>query len=529
MKRDGSGPKVEVCPAYAALGDVERPDAQAIEVIAMIEQDVVAVRHLAVGAARPAAWRPAACVALFAIAAAVAIGTYALGAAGRGERLPVALDPIAFAVLAAAIVFSAIALGRRAQARVSPRFELGTGGDFALSGVDDSVPLVEIDPEPVLIVPAGGRVVAWPQGGPPAMREGPTRTRIARGVRYAVDVGPARFLVASVPAPRRHAAPLFSFGPGLRAFTGGSAVAHAMLIGILFLVPPSAAMLTGDTMGRARLSLPTRTIPINVDEILRKSGPPTTASAGGKRDASEGGKGGAGKPGPTGGSPGKSAPGRGARPVPIYDPHSAGILGLLQKQEGTNLGSLFRRGSALSDEAQAALDGMGGHTRAEGLGDGGDAFGARGRLAGAGPGRGGPGFELGGYDTGPRGGRRGPQVAWAAHKPTGPEVLPGFVDRLSGGLDKDLIRRTIRKHVNEVKFCFERAVERDRSIDHGRVVVEFTILADGRVASSHAAQSSFASTAIGGCIAEAVQRWDFPSSQGVSVVSYPFRLALSGE
>lgn len=214
--------------------------------------------------------------------------------------------------------------------------------------------------------------------------------------------------------------------------------------------------------------------------------------------------------------------------MPIYDPRTSGILGLLQKQEGTNVGSLFRRGSALGDDALAALDGMGGHTRADGLGDGGDAYGVKGPVPGWGPGAGGKAFELGEYSTGPKGGRRGGPVAALTRGPaTGPEVIIDPILELKGGLDKDLIRRTIRKHVNEVKFCFERAVERDRSIDHGRVVVEFTILADGRVASAHAAQSSFASTAVGGCIAGAVQRWEFPTSHGVSIVSYPFRLALS--
>ena len=534
MQRDRS-PKVEVCPAYVALGDVERPDARAIEVIAMVEEDVVCVRHLVVGAPPPAAWRPAAIVAAVAIACAVAIGAIALRAAARGERLPVVLDPVAAFVLLAAVVASAIALGRRADARAAPRFELGADADFPLPCTADGsgtvavpVSLVEVTPEPVLTVPAGGRVTAWPEAGQPESHAGPLRTRVAVGVRYTVDLGVARFLITSVAAPKRHAAPLLELGPGLRSFAGGSAALHAILLGILFLVPPSAAVLTGDTLGASRFSLPTRTIPFNVVEILRQQGGDRGTPPGDKSGpAAAGGRAGAGRPGPVGGSPGKSPPWRSARPVPSYDPRSAGILGLMQRQEGTNLGSLFRRGSALGNDAQAALDGMGGTTRADGLGDGGDAFGAKGPLPTAGPGRGGKGFDLGEFSTGQKGGRGGPRVAWGERTTVGPEILaePPIVH--PGGLDRDLIRRTIRKHLNEVKFCFERAVERDRSIDHGRVVVEFTILASGRVASARAAQSSFPSSDVGGCIAGAVQRWDFPTSHGVSIVSYPFRLALS--
>ena len=41
-----------------------------------------------------------------------------------------------------------------------------------------------------------------------------------------------------------------------------------------------------------------------------------------------------------------------------------------------------------------------------------------------------------------------------------PEVVPGTAE-VRGSLDKELIRRIIRRHINEVKFCYERELTRN--------------------------------------------------------------------
>jgi len=56
-----------------------------------------------------------------------------------------------------------------------------------------------------------------------------------------------------------------------------------------------------------------------------------------------------------------------------------------------------------------------------------------------------------------------------------PEVVPGTAE-VRGSLDKELIRRIIRRHINEVKFCYERELTRNADLQ-GRVMVQFTMAA----------------------------------------------------
>ena len=93
-----------------------------------------------------------------------------------------------------------------------------------------------------------------------------------------------------------------------------------------------------------------------------------------------------------------------------------------------------------------------------------------------------------------------------------------------GSLDKELIRRVIRQHMNEVKYCYERELTRDSSLN-GRVVVKFAIGGMGQVMTSAIESSTLANHNGEQCIADAVRRWQFSKPQGgVVIVSYPFQL-----
>jgi hypothetical protein len=77
------------------------------------------------------------------------------------------------------------------------------------------------------------------------------------------------------------------------------------------------------------------------------------------------------------------------------------------------------------------------------------------------------------------GGGYGAKVgALKGRKAGSPEVVPGTAE-VRGSLDKELIRRIIRRHINEVKFCYERELTRYPDME-GRVMVNFTIGADRR-------------------------------------------------
>ena len=72
----------------------------------------------------------------------------------------------------------------------------------------------------------------------------------------------------------------------------------------------------------------------------------------------------------------------------------------------------------------------------------------------------------------------GPEVGDAygdkpGKKAGAPEVIPGTPE-VRGSLDKEIIRRIIRRHINEVKFCYERELVKSPNL-MGRVMVQFTI------------------------------------------------------
>lgn len=94
----------------------------------------------------------------------------------------------------------------------------------------------------------------------------------------------------------------------------------------------------------------------------------------------------------------------------------------------------------------------------------------------------------------------------------------------TGVLDKDLIRRVVRAHINEVRACYNQGLTRQPNLS-GRVVVQFQIAGTGKVvASVPLASSSLEDVAVQRCVAKAVKRWSFPkaSKGGTSMVTYPF-------
>ncbi|HEX9105121.1 MAG TPA: AgmX/PglI C-terminal domain-containing protein, partial [Polyangia bacterium] len=73
-----------------------------------------------------------------------------------------------------------------------------------------------------------------------------------------------------------------------------------------------------------------------------------------------------------------------------------------------------------------------------------------------------------------------------------------------GSCDADLIRRVMRAHGNELRFCYERVLQSHPTLT-GRSVTRFVIGVDGRVAASSA--SGFPE--VDACVAAAIRRWEF--------------------
>jgi outer membrane biosynthesis protein TonB len=104
-----------------------------------------------------------------------------------------------------------------------------------------------------------------------------------------------------------------------------------------------------------------------------------------------------------------------------------------------------------------------------------------------------------------------------------PKVKPSTAT-VTGSLDKDIIRRIVRAHINEVRYCYNQGLARDPSLS-GKVSIQFTISTTGSVAVSKVADSTIADEGVSNCIAKAVKRWTFPKpTGGIVVVTYPFVL-----
>jgi len=102
---------------------------------------------------------------------------------------------------------------------------------------------------------------------------------------------------------------------------------------------------------------------------------------------------------------------------------------------------------------------------------------------------------------------------------------PGKKKRVRGSLDKEVIRRVIRKHTNEVRYCYQKALSKNPDLT-GRVVVQFTINKDGQVVLSVVEKSTLGHAPTERCIAKAARGWRFPkpTGGGIVIVSYPFVL-----
>jgi TonB family protein len=97
---------------------------------------------------------------------------------------------------------------------------------------------------------------------------------------------------------------------------------------------------------------------------------------------------------------------------------------------------------------------------------------------------------------------------------------------VGAGLDKDIVRRIVRAHINEVRSCYNAGLTKNLLLT-GKVVVDFTINAKGKVETPKVASSTLGDTTVDACIAKAVGRWTFPKPTGGGsvAVSYPFSLA----
>ena len=216
-----------------------------------------------------------------------------------------------------------------------------------------------------------------------------------------------------------------------------------------------------------------------------------------------------------------------------FDPdmaaRSAGILGVMQQQGGHFLASPYGGAFAVGNDDEDVWGGLTGSEVGEAYGVGGLGLVGTGR-GGGGTGEGTIGLgNTGLIGKGGGGGKgsgygRGSGAGFGGRGKRVPRVRQAKA-KVQGALDKDIIRRIVRAHINEVRSCYNQGLTKNPNLQ-GRVAVNFVITTTGKVGSSVVQETSLKDRSVANCIAKAVKRWKFPKPRGGGnvIVTYPFTL-----
>jgi len=353
--------------------------------------------------------------------------------------------------------------------------------------------------------------------------------------RVKVDFGSWNFLVNAVPNPKKFVAPL-QLNWTSQIYSGFSLILHAVFLFLIYFIPPDPEGLSLDLLDDSNRFIKYMLNPAEIqqDEVpewLKKD----------KKDEEQGGKGKRhkGEEGQMGKRDSKKTDNhygiKGPKDNP--NPHmarsmakemakTAGILSYLSNANAPT--SPFGQDTALGVDPENALGALMGNQVGENFGYGG--LGLRGTGRGGGGtgegtiglgnlntiGHGGGGGSGSGYGRGAGGlgGRRG----------RAPRIRSGAA-MVKGSLSKEVIRRIVHRHINEVKFCYERELAQRPDLA-GRVAIKFIISGTGAVQMAAVASSTLGNAKVENCIAQAVRRWTFPQPEGggIVIVTYPFQL-----
>jgi TonB family protein len=373
------------------------------------------------------------------------------------------------------------------------------------------------------------------------IRQRGSTLRLPAGGRARLTCGEMTFLVAATDAPAALPRPLLRWRPERDPYTLGAVLALGLFLLMVFTVPPDPRSLSLDLLDGERHLIQFRIAPPVEDVKLTPSELPGATAAAGKA-----GKAHIGEAGAMGDKnarardrhfaskgPPENRDLRLAKETAIENARTAGILGVFKRMDGP-VASIFARDSALGKDAEDVLGnlvgtqvgsawgpgGLGAHGTGAGGGGTGEATLGVGHLGTIGSGTGADGDGTGGYG----------HLAGVLHsrRPKVPEVLPGIAS-VRGTLDKEIIRRTIRRHINEIKFCYEQELTKRPNLS-GRIMVQFAIAGTGQVISSVLQSSTIGNAQVENCAVQAVRRWSFPQPQGggLVMVTYPFVLAPAG-
>jgi TonB family protein len=310
-------------------------------------------------------------------------------------------------------------------------------------------------------------------------------------------------------------------------FTLASFLGLGLFLLMIFTVPPEGMSVSGDLMGMSRTIIPF-TIkapePEKLPEILTNRTDKGPGEAGGAHIGESGKMGDPNSKKPMGAYSiaGDRKDTHLGKAEAAADVLNQGILGVLRSTQASKFADIFGRDLAVGDAQENILGNLVGDQFAGGWGTGG--WGVTGTGAGGG------GMHLAtigmgnfntlgrdGYGHKPGIGGLGPRTA---HKL--PTITSG-ITTVRGSLDKEIIRRVVRLHMNEVKYCYDQELVRKAGIE-GRVSIQFVISPMGQVLSSVLQSSTMGNVSVEKCVVDAVKRWEFPKpvGGGIAIVAYPF-------
>lgn len=159
----------------------------------------------------------------------------------------------------------------------------------------------------------------------------------------------------------------------------------------------------------------------------------------------------------------------------------------------------------------------------------GDASGNNGMGSrGHGPGGGGDVIGLGELGGRPGGAPGGADVDLGGHK-TATVGTRCENCEVEGGLGKEEVARVIRRHLAQIRYCYEKQLQQSPNLS-GKLAVDFTIGPQGRVTVVGKDESSLDSAPVENCVMGVVQRMVFPLPKGGGEVrvTYPFVFQAAG-
>ena len=311
-------------------------------------------------------------------------------------------------------------------------------------------------------------------------------------------------------------------------FTLGAFLALGVLLLLGFAIPPDGAAVSDDLIGMSRVFIPMPIIPPvagKVPEMLANK-PSHDPGNTGKAQAGISGRSGDRNLRRPNGVQAVKGDGRDMHVGKSKDDATAeilnhGILGILSSSHSSAFTSILGRGSAVGDASENVLGTLVGNEVAGIFGAGGLG------VTGSGWGGGGSGLDTLGvgdkyntlghnYGRGHGLGELRPHYTWSP-------VITNGVITTRGSLDKEIIRRVVHLHMNEVKYCYDKELVRKVGLE-GRLSVQFVISSVGQVLTSVVQSSTLGNVYVEKCVTDAVKRWPFPKPRegGIAIVSYPF-------